>query len=115
MTTYVMQTMRITHQVAHLSLWHYPLLEEALFHALIPLSSSLMTHVKNVCLQLGMDTAMGMGMDTGTQRCTAFLLTCWISLRSNYLCTQMAFILYSTSAQPVGNSAVRVPAGSVIW
>lgn len=112
-TTYAMQTTHTTHLVDHLSPWHFPLLEEALSHALIPLSSSHMTHAKNACPRLGMDT--GMAMDMVTQRCIAFLLTCWISLRSNYPCTQMASILYSTSAQPVGSSAVRVPAVSATW
>lgn len=110
-TTYAMQTAHTTHLVDHLSPWHCPLLEEALSHALIPFSSSHMTHAKNACLRLGMD--MGMGM--GTQRCTASLLTCWISLRSKYPCTQMASILYSTNAQSVGSSAVRVPAASATW
>lgn len=108
-----MQTINTTHLVDHLSLWHCHLLVEELSHALIPLSSSRMTHAMNACLQLGMDTGMDMGM--GIQRCTAFLLTCWISLRNNYHCTQMASILYSTNAQPVGSSAVRVLAASVTW
>lgn len=114
-TTYAMQTTHTTHLVDHLSPWHCPLQEEALSHALIPLSNSHMTHAKNACLQLGMDTGMDMGMDMGTQRCSASLLTCWISLRSNYPYTQMASTLYSTSVRPVVSSAARVPAASATW